>query len=80
MVDILGPTRRSKRSCSQKNWTKFLPYIPSKDLESRKRQMDSLHSAMKSRNLEFSNELTYPDGMAPRSVNQSKSECDDMQV
>lgn len=80
MVDMLGPTRQSKRSCWQKKWTKILPYIPSKDRDCRNRQLDSLRCAMENRNLEFSDELTYPDDMAPRSANQSKSECDDMQV
>lgn len=77
---MLGPRRRSKRICLKREGTKILPYIPSKDRERRKKQLDSLRTAMKDRNLEFSNELTYPEDMAPKSANQSKSECDDMQV
>lgn len=77
---MVGHRRRSKRICSKTKRTKILPYIPSKDRERRNRQLDSLRYAMEDRNLDFSNELTYPEDMAPKSANQSKSECDDMQV
>ena len=42
--------------------------------------METLHSALKEKKLEFSNELTYPQSMAPRHANQSKFETDNMQV
>nr|XP_017251377.1 PREDICTED: probable Histone-lysine N-methyltransferase ATXR5 [Daucus carota subsp. sativus] len=75
--------RPRKRNCWQKTqnkWTKLLPYIPSNNPERRKMQMETLHSALKGKKLEFSNELTYPQSMAPRHANQSKFETDNMQV
>lgn len=42
--------------------------------------MESLASALINLKLEFSNDLTYFPGMAPKSANQSKFESDGMQV
>lgn len=73
-----GPQRRRKRL--PKNSTKFLSYIPSNDVESRNRQMDSLRFALQSRNIVFSDYLTYSNDMAPESAIQSMLEADDIQV
>ncbi|XP_074378751.1 putative Histone-lysine N-methyltransferase ATXR5 [Apium graveolens] len=72
-----GPQKRRKRL--PKKSTKFLPYIRANDVESRNRQMDSLRFALQSKNVAFSDRLTYSHDMAPKSANQSKYEADDIQ-
>jgi hypothetical protein len=59
---------------------KLLPFSPSEDPEKRLEQMRSLATALTASGTEFSNELTYRPGMAPRSVNQPALEKGGMQV
>ncbi|KAL6508289.1 Histone-lysine N-methyltransferase atxr6 [Orobanche hederae] len=59
---------------------KLLPFNPSEDPVRRLEQMASLASALTATGTEFSNELTYVSGMAPRSANLAALERDGMQV
>lgn len=59
---------------------RLLPFIPAKDAAQRLLQMRSLAAALTAMNMEFSAELTYMPGMAPRSTNQAKCENGGMQV
>lgn len=72
--------RRSRSLVVQKKSRKLLPYIPTEDLDRRSKQMESLASALINLKMEFSNDLTYLRGMAPKSANQSRFESDGMQV
>ncbi|XP_024977634.1 probable Histone-lysine N-methyltransferase ATXR5 [Cynara cardunculus var. scolymus] len=77
------PRKRKKRtgpSVHQKRKRRLLPYVPSVDPDCRLQQMQSLAYALTSLNLEFSDDLTYPPGMAPRSANQAILEHGGMQV
>lgn len=57
-----------------------MPFIPSEEPSRRLEQMASLASALTATGKEFSNELTYVAGMAPRSANCAALERDGMQV
>ncbi|MCH95882.1 histone-lysine N-methyltransferase ATXR5-like, partial [Trifolium medium] len=72
--------RRPRPLVLQKKSRRLLPFVPTKDLDRRLKQMASLASALTSLNMEFSNHLTYFPGMAPRSANQSVLENGGMQT
>ncbi|KAL9240557.1 hypothetical protein vseg_014761 [Gypsophila vaccaria] len=76
--------KRKKRSSglavSKKKSRKLLPFIPTDDPERRLEQMASLATALMATGTEFSNELTYVSGMAPRSANRAALEKGGMQV
>ncbi|KAL8133034.1 putative Histone-lysine N-methyltransferase ATXR5 [Apium graveolens] len=72
--------KRSRPLVLQKKSRKLLPYIPTEDHDRRSKQMESLASALINLKLEFSNDLTYFPGMAPKSANQSNFESGGMQV
>ena len=59
---------------------KLLPFTPTEDSDRRLEQMASLATALNATGAEFSNELTYIPGMAPRSANCATLERDGMQV
>ena len=58
----------------------MLPFNPSEDPTRRLVQMASLATALTATGTEFSNELTYMPGMAPRSANRAALEEEGMQV
>lgn len=64
----------------QKRRRRILPFVPSEDPAQRLKQMGSLASALTALHMEFSDDLTYMPGMAPRSANKSKFEDGGMQV
>ncbi|KAL4351412.1 hypothetical protein GQ457_06G043160 [Hibiscus cannabinus] len=75
--------KRRRRSVSLvllKKRRRLLPFIPSEDPNQRLKQMGTLASALTAMQMEFSDELTYSSGMAPRSANQAKFENGGMQV
>ncbi|KAK9724848.1 hypothetical protein RND81_05G102700 [Saponaria officinalis] len=76
--------KRKKRSSSlissKKKSRKLLPFTPTDDPERRLEQMASLATALMATGTEFSNELTYVTGMAPRSANRAALEKGGMQV
>lgn len=59
---------------------KLLPFNPTEDPERRLEQMASLATALLASCTEFSDELTYRPGMAPRSANCAALEIGGMQV
>ncbi|XP_027362541.1 histone-lysine N-methyltransferase ATXR6-like isoform X2 [Abrus precatorius] len=59
---------------------KLLPFTPSEDSKRRLEQMASLATALTATKTEFSNDLTYMPGMAPRSANSPALEHGGMQV
>lgn len=59
---------------------RLLPFNPSEDYVRRLEQMASLATALTATGAEFSNELTYVAGMAPRSANRAELEKHGMQV
>ncbi|XP_020231981.1 histone-lysine N-methyltransferase ATXR6 [Cajanus cajan] len=59
---------------------KLLAFVPSEDPKRRLEQMASLATALTATKAEFSNELTYIPGMAPRSANSPALERGGMQV
>jgi hypothetical protein len=59
---------------------RLLPFNPSEDPTRRLEQMASLATALTTTRTEFSNELTYISGMAPRSANRAVLELGGMQV
>ncbi|KAM7467658.1 hypothetical protein LguiB_015220 [Lonicera macranthoides] len=71
--------RRTSSLATSKKKRKLLPFNPSEDLTRRLEQMASLATALTTTGAEFSNELTYVPGMAPRSANQAALERDGMQ-
>jgi hypothetical protein len=79
-LDIQKKRKRSSSLVVSKKRRKLLPFSPSEDPERRLEQMRSLATALTASGTEFSNELTYRPGMAPRSVNQSALEKGGMQV
>ncbi|KAL6616775.1 hypothetical protein ACP70R_039045 [Stipagrostis hirtigluma subsp. patula] len=73
--------RRRRRSLvMHKKRRRILPFVPTEDSARRLKQMASLATALTSSKTEFSNELTYMPGMAPRSSNQARLEEGGMQV
>ncbi|XP_057442743.1 histone-lysine N-methyltransferase ATXR6 [Lotus japonicus] len=71
--------KRSSLSVSKKK-RKLLPFVPSEDPQRRLEQMASLATALTATKAEFSNELSYMPGMAPRSANCADLEHGGMQV
>ncbi|ONK59208.1 uncharacterized protein A4U43_C08F4090 [Asparagus officinalis] len=59
---------------------RLLPFNPSEDPDRRMEQMASLATALMATGAKYSNELTYVDGMAPRSANSPHLEHGGMQV
>ncbi|KAL7106863.1 hypothetical protein ACP275_06G019200 [Erythranthe tilingii] len=83
--ESLSPDSRKKRKRSgglvmSKKSRKLLPFNPIEDPTRRLEQMASLATALTATGTEFSNELTYVAGMAPRSANCAHLERDGMQV
>ncbi|KAK9950066.1 hypothetical protein M0R45_005572 [Rubus argutus] len=72
--------RRSGSLVLQKRRRRILPFVPSEDPAQRLKQMGSLASALTALHMEFSDDLTYMPGMAPRSANKSKFEDGGMQI
>ncbi|KAL7614030.1 hypothetical protein Lser_V15G09585 [Lactuca serriola] len=74
--------KRRRKSCliASKKKRRLLPYSPSEDPARRLEQMASLATALTATGAEFSNELTYIHGMAPRSANRPAFEKEGMQV
>ncbi|KAK9678737.1 hypothetical protein RND81_11G230400 [Saponaria officinalis] len=72
--------RRRTLVLYKKKKRRLLPYIPSEDPSRRLEQMRSLATALTALKIEFSNELTYVPGMAPRSANRAIYEDGGMQV
>ncbi|KAJ9679992.1 hypothetical protein PVL29_021778 [Vitis rotundifolia] len=75
--------KRRKRSSSlvvSKKKRKLLPFNPTEDPLRRMEQMASLATALTATRTEFSNELTYIPGMAPKSANRAVLEHGGMQV
>ncbi|CAI9108991.1 OLC1v1008716C1 [Oldenlandia corymbosa var. corymbosa] len=80
---VLGMRRKRRRNGSlvfHKKSRRLLPYVPVEDESQRLRQMQSLASALMAMNINFSSELTYMPGMAPRSANKARLEKGGMQV
>ncbi|XP_008775399.2 histone-lysine N-methyltransferase ATXR6 [Phoenix dactylifera] len=78
-----GGRKRKKKTGGlvvAKKKRKLLPFNPSEDPKRRLEQMQSLATALTATGAEFSNELTYLPGMAPRSANCSALEQGGMQV
>ncbi|EYU30388.1 hypothetical protein MIMGU_mgv1a020259mg, partial [Erythranthe guttata] len=75
---LISDTKKRRRRTStiefRKKRRRLLTHIPSQDPARRLAQMRSLAMAMTSKNLEYSNELTYSPVMAPRSANRSSYE------
>ena len=59
---------------------RLLPFVPNQDLGRILEQMGSLATTLTSVGVDFSDELTYRPGMAPRSANKAMMEKDGMQV
>ncbi|KAM1054901.1 hypothetical protein ACFX15_002105 [Malus domestica] len=72
--------RRASSLVVSKKKRKLLPFIPTKDCTRRMQQMASLATALMATGTEFSNELTYIPGMAPRWANCADLEREGMQV
>ncbi|MQL96988.1 hypothetical protein Taro_029670 [Colocasia esculenta] len=73
--------RRKRRSLvMQKKRRRLLPFNPTEDPARRLEQMGSLATALTSLHMEFSNDLTYMPGMAPRTANRATLEDGGMQV
>lgn len=72
--------RRRRTLVFQKKRRRLLPYVPSEDHSKRLEQMRSLALALTANKMEFSNELSYRPGMAPRSANRATFEIGGMQV
>ncbi|CAH1435781.1 unnamed protein product [Lactuca virosa] len=78
--DIGKKRRRKSYIAASKKRRRLLPYSPSEDPARRLEQMASLATALTATEVEFSNELTYIHGMAPRSANRPAYEKEGMQV
>ncbi|KAI8535840.1 hypothetical protein RHMOL_Rhmol10G0205900 [Rhododendron molle] len=64
----------------KKRRRRILPFSPTEDPARRLEQMGSLASSLTAMRMEFSDQLTYMQGMAPRSANQAEFENGGMQV
>ncbi|EEF45134.1 probable Histone-lysine N-methyltransferase ATXR5 [Ricinus communis] len=78
--DIRKHRRRSGSLVYQKRRRRLLPFVSSEDPAQRLKQMGTLASALTELQMEFSDDLTYSSGMAPRSANQARFEEGGMQV
>ncbi|KAK4366901.1 hypothetical protein RND71_014781 [Anisodus tanguticus] len=72
--------RRKRPLVFYKRRRRLLPFTPTEDPDQRLVQMASLASALTALDMEFSDELTYMPGMAPKSANCAKFESGGMQV
>lgn len=75
--------KKRKRPTSlrtSKKKRRLLPFSPSEDSSTRFKQMKSLAAALTATGADYSNELTYMPGLAPRSANCSTLEREGMQV
>ncbi|KAL0299704.1 UNVERIFIED_CONTAM: Histone-lysine N-methyltransferase ATXR6 [Sesamum radiatum] len=84
-AEKLSPDCRKRRKRNSglamaKKRRKLLPFNPTEDPVRRLEQMASLATALTATGTEFSNELTYVAGMAPRSANRAVLEREGMQV
>ncbi|XP_058087718.1 probable Histone-lysine N-methyltransferase ATXR5 isoform X2 [Magnolia sinica] len=79
-LDARKRRRRSTPLVMCKKRRRLLPFSPTEDPVRRLEQMGSLATALTALRMEFSNELTYMPGMAPRSANQARLERGGMQV
>ncbi|KAL0321573.1 UNVERIFIED_CONTAM: Histone-lysine N-methyltransferase ATXR6 [Sesamum calycinum] len=84
-AEKLSPDCRKRRKrysglVMAKKRRKLLPFNPTEDPVRRLDQMASLATALTATGTEFSNELTYVAGMAPRSANRAVLEREGMQV
>ncbi|XP_076917036.1 histone-lysine N-methyltransferase ATXR6-like [Bidens hawaiensis] len=82
--DIASPQKKRRRPRSlaltskKKRW--LLPFTPTDDPARRLEQMASLATALTATGADFSNDLTYIHGMAPKSANRPAYEKGGMQV
>ncbi|KAF6163632.1 hypothetical protein GIB67_036092 [Kingdonia uniflora] len=72
--------RRSGPLVIYKKRRRLLPFAPSEDRARRLEQMGSLATALTKLHIEFSNDLSFMPGMAPRSANQASFEKGGMQA
>ncbi|KAJ4952645.1 hypothetical protein NE237_029477 [Protea cynaroides] len=72
--------RRCRTLVMYKKRRRLVPFHPAEDPKQRLQQMGSLATALTALHMEFSNDLTYMPGMAPRSANQASFEKGGMQV
>lgn len=79
-LDSRKRRRRTGSIVLQKKRRRLLPFTPTEDPSQRLKQMRSLATALTALGMEFSDELTYFHGMAPRSANRSNFENGGMQV
>lgn len=79
-LDYRKKRKRASSLVVSKKKRRMLPFIPSEDPRRRLEQMASLATALTATGTEFSNELTYVPGMAPRSANRAALEQEGMQV
>ncbi|XP_059434207.1 histone-lysine N-methyltransferase ATXR6 [Corylus avellana] len=78
--DYRKKRKRASSLVMSKKKRRMLPFNPSEDPTRRLEQMASLATALTATGTEFSNELTYMPGMAPRSANRAALEEEGMQV
>ncbi|KAH9724236.1 Histone-lysine N-methyltransferase ATXR6 [Citrus sinensis] len=78
--DNLRKRKRASGLVMSKKRRKLLPFNPTEDPERRLQQMASLATALRASGTEFTDELTYVTGMAPRSANSAVLEKGGMQV
>ncbi|KAJ4726699.1 histone-lysine N-methyltransferase ATXR6 [Melia azedarach] len=78
--DNIKKRKRGSGLVVSKKRRKLLPFNPTEDPERRLQQMASLAAALRASGTEFSNELIYMSGMAPRSANCAALEKGGMQV
>lgn len=79
-LDCKKKRKRTTILRTSKKKRKLLPFSPSEDSSMRFKQMQSLAAALTATGADYSNELTYIPGMAPRSANCSALEREGMQV
>ncbi|KAL9437006.1 hypothetical protein AB3S75_022950 [Citrus x aurantiifolia] len=79
-ADNLRKRKRASGLVMSKKRRKLLPFNPTEDPERRLQQMASLATALRASGTEFTDELTYVTGMAPRSANSAVLEKGGMQV
>ncbi|XP_021291323.1 histone-lysine N-methyltransferase ATXR6 [Herrania umbratica] len=72
--------KRASGLAMPKKKRKLLAFNPTEDPQRRLEQMASLATALEASGTEYSNELTYRPGMAPRSANSAALEKGGMQV
>ncbi|KAI5676529.1 hypothetical protein M9H77_07479 [Catharanthus roseus] len=78
--DVRRRRKRARPLVLHKKQRRLVQFTPTEDPARRLLQMRTLASALTALNMEFSNDLTYMPGMAPRSANQAKFENGGIQV